>query len=242
MNKLVKRGFSAYKIFLKNKVVASIMMLSSGVMMFIGAIQGKGNDVYSLPILITTLGTLLTLWAVFRLGYLKSEYDGFKGTEDQVKKREFFAQILEGLVYATVAGVGVFLLSNHEFTNKALNLMAGFFTTLNGVFNIFTIYKNRETKNLRWEIRLVLMVLELILGPFFLINSDGLDINAYIIMGLLTSVAGTLEIITVSTRENLKDTIKDGKDILKIMKTGKKDSDVDIEIDGLDEEDEEDED
>lgn len=232
MNILVKRGFSAYKIFLKNKVVASIMMLSSGVMMFIGAIQGKGNDVYSLPILITTLGTTLTLWSVFRFGYLKSEYDGFKGTEDEVKKRELLAQIGETLVYAAVAGIGVFLLSNHDFTNKALNLMAGFFTTLNGVFNIFTIYKNRETKNLRWEIRLVLMVLELILGPFFLINSDGMDINAYIIMGLLTTVAGTLEIITVSTRENIRGTIKDGKDIVKIIKTGEKDPDIDIEIDG----------
>ena len=59
MNELVKRGFSAYKIFLKNKLVASIMMLFSGVMMFIAALQGKGNDVYSLPILITTLGTTL---------------------------------------------------------------------------------------------------------------------------------------------------------------------------------------
>ena len=63
MNKLVKRGFSAYKIFLKNKIASSIMMLFAGVMMFIAALNGKGNDTKSLPILITSLGTILSLWA-----------------------------------------------------------------------------------------------------------------------------------------------------------------------------------
>ena len=221
MNKLVKRGLSAYKIFLKNKFVASIMMLSSGIMMFIAALNGKGNDTYSLPILITSLGTVLTLWATYRLGYLKSEYDGFKGTEECVKKREIFAQIVEGLVYAAIAGIGVFLLSNQNFTDKALNIMAGFFTTLNGVLNIFTLYKTRENKNLRWEIRVVLMVFELILGPFFIINSDGLDIGWYIVMGALTTVAGVIEVITVSTKENLRGTINDGKEIVRIIKNGK---------------------
>ena len=239
MDKMVKRGLSAYKIFLKNKLVASIMMLSSGVMMFIGAIQGKGNDVYSLPILITSLGVALTLWSACKLGYLKCEYDHYKGTEDRVKKREIFAQIIEGLVYAAVAGVGVFLLSNHQFTDKALNLMAGFFTTLNGVLNIFNVYKGRENKTLRWEFRLVLMVFELILGPFFIINSDGLEVGWYIVMGALTTVAGIIEILTVSTKENIKGTINDGKNIVHIMKTGEKDPDLEDEID--DEEDEEDE-
>ena len=241
MNTLVKRGLSAYKIFLKNKLVASIMMLSSGIMMFIAALQGKGNDVYSLPILITTLGTVLTLWAVYRLGALKSEYTRLKGTDERIKKRELFAQIIEGLVYVTVAGVGVFLLSNHEFTNKALNLMAGFFTTLNGVLNIVTIYKNREIKNLRWKIRAVLMVFKLILGPFFIISSDSVDINGYIIMGALTTVAGVMEVITVTNKENIKGTLTDGKDIVHIMKTGKKDPEIDIQID-TDESEDEDED
>lgn len=241
MDKMVKRGLSAYKIFLKNKVVASIMMLSSGIMMFIGAIQGKGNDVYSLPILITSLGVILTLWSACKLGYLKSEYDGFKGTEDQVKKRELFAQIIEGLVYAAVAGVGVFLLSNHQFTDKALNLMAGFFTTLNGVLNIFNVYKGRENKTVKWEFRLVLMVFELILGPFFIIKSDGLDVGWYIVMGVLTTVAGVIEVLTVSTKENIKGTINDGKNIVHIMKTGKKDPDVEIQIDGADDEEEDEE-
>ena len=75
MNKLVKRGFSAYKIFLKNKIASSIMMLMAGVMMFIAALNGKGNDTKSLPILITTVGTILTLWTVYRFGYIKANYD-----------------------------------------------------------------------------------------------------------------------------------------------------------------------
>lgn len=225
MNKLVKRGLSAYKIFLKNKLVASIMMLSSGIMMFIAALNGKGNDTYSLPILITSLGTALTLWAVYRLGYLKSNYDKLKNTDTKIKKREIFMQILETLVYMVVAGLGVFLLSNQEFTNKVLNLMAGFFTTLNGILNIVTVYKNRSNKDFSWKFRIILMVFELILGPFFLINSDSIDIPGYIIMGALTTVAGIVEIISGTTRESIRGTVNDGKDIVRIMKTGKKKSD-----------------
>ena len=193
--------------------------------------KGKGNDVYSLPILITSLGVALTLWSACKLGYLKCEYDNYKGTEDQVKKRELLAQVIEGLIYAAVAGVGVFLLSNHQFTDKALNLMAGFFTTLNGVLNIFNVIKGRENRTVKWEFRVILMVFELILGPFFIINSDGLEVGWYIIMGALTTVAGIIEILTVTTKENIKDTIKDGKNIVHIMKTGEKDPDIDIEID-----------
>ncbi|MDO4752772.1 MAG: DUF308 domain-containing protein [Candidatus Saccharibacteria bacterium] len=220
MNELVKRGFSAYKIFLKNKLVASIMMLFSGVMMFIAALQGKGNDVYSLPILITTLGTTLTLWSVYRLGYLKCNYDHAKNTEIEIKKREILFQILETLIYMVVAGLGVFLLSNQGFTNKVLNLMSGFFTTLNGIFNIFTIYKNRENKDFGWKFRIILMVFELILGPFFLINSDSIDIPGYVIMGALTTVAGIIEVISAVTRENLRGTVSDGREIVRIIKDG----------------------
>ncbi len=118
--------------------------------------------------------------------------------------------------------------------------MAGFFTTLNGVLNIFTIYKGRDNRTLKWEFRVVLMVFELILGPFFVINSDGLDIGWYIVMGALTTVAGIIEVLTVSTKENLRGTINDGKDIVRIMKTGKKseDPEIEIEIDGEDDEEE----
>lgn len=225
MSKVLKRGLSVYKIFLKNKIVASIMMLSSGIMMFIGAIQGKGNDTYSLPILITSLGTCLTLWSVYKIGFLKA--DG------KNNKKELIFQISETLIYVVVAGLGVFLLSNHSFTDKVLNLMAGFFTTLNGVINIYTIIKTRENRNLRWEIRIVLMISELILGPLFIINSDGLDVGWYIVMGALTTVAGIIEVITVSNKENLKDALNDGKNIVHIVKTGKKAEDTEIEIDDI---------
>ena len=72
------------------------MMLFSGVMMFIAAIQGKGNDVYSLPILITYLGTILALWGVYRLGYIKSHFDeSGKNLEKSVKRKTMFMQIIE---------------------------------------------------------------------------------------------------------------------------------------------------
>ncbi len=224
MNKMVKRGISAYKIFLKNKLVASIMMLSSGIMMFIAALNGKGNDTYSLPILITSLGTILSLWATYRFGYIKSEYDKTKkapNTEKTIRKRELFFQILETLLYMVIAGLGVFLLSNHGFTNKVLNLMSGFFTTLNGIFGAINVYKGLSVRDFRWKLTIVLMVFELILGPFFLINSDSIDINGYIIMGGLTAVAGVVEVISSTTKENIRGTFSDGKEIMQIIKNGK---------------------
>ena len=223
MNKFVKRGFSAYKIFLKNKVAMSLMMLFSGVMMFAAAINGHGNDTKSLPTLITVIGTILTLWAAYRLGYVKSSLD--KVSEDaraerKIEKRALFFQVAEALLYAMVAALGVFLLTNEGLTNKILNLMAGSFTTLNGVLGAINIYKHREVKDFHWKVLLVLMVLELIIGPYFIINSDWIDIPGYIIMGVLTTVAGAIEVISTFTRENLKSTLNDGKKIVDIMRDG----------------------
>ena len=62
MDKYVKRGLGAYIIFLKNKVASSLLMLFSGIMMFIAALNGKGNDTKSLPTLITVVGAALTLY------------------------------------------------------------------------------------------------------------------------------------------------------------------------------------
>lgn len=223
MNKLVKRGLSAYKIFLQNKLVASIMMLFSGVMMFIAALQGKGNDVYSLPILITTLGTVLTAWAVYKFGYLKCEYDKLKFGQKEVKNgklKELIFQIGETLIYMVVAGLGVFLLSNHGFTDKVLNLMAGFFTTLNGVLGTIRAIKNRDNKDFGWKFMLVLTIIELALGPYFIITSDSIELNWYIVMGALTAIAGTVEVIHATTRGSIRDTIDDGKEIVRIIKNG----------------------
>ena len=98
--------------------------------------------------------------------------------------------------------------------------MAGGFTTLNGVLGVISAYKNRENKDFRWKFMIVLTVIELILGPYFIITSDSIDINGYIIMGVLTTVAGTIEVISALTKDNLKGTIKDGKDIVRIIKDG----------------------
>lgn len=225
MNKLVKRGLNVYKIFLKNKIATSFMMLFSGIMMFIAALNGKGNDTKSLPILITTVGTVLTLWTTYRLGYIKSNYDNFNNDNREEKiagRKILFSQIIEALIYAAIAGLGVFLLSNEGLTNKALNLMAGGFTTLNGVLGAISEYKNRENKDFRWKFMLVLMIFELIVGPYFIIVSDSIDIPGYIVMGALTIVAGLIEVISALTRDNIKGTINDGKEIVRIIKDGEK--------------------
>ncbi len=234
MNKLVKRGFSAYKIFLKNKMASSLMMLFSGVMMFAAAINGHGNDTKSLPTLITVIGTVLTLWAAYRLGYVKSNLDRVsKGdrAERKMEKRTLFLQVAEALLYAVIAALGVFLLTNEGLTNKILNLMAGGFTTLNGVLSAISTYKYREIKDFHWKVLLVLMVLELIIGPYFIINSDWIDIPGYIIMGVLTTVAGVTEVISAFTRENLKNTLDDGKKIVEIIRDNSDAGDADANID-----------
>lgn len=221
MNELVKRGFSAYKIFLKNKVASSIMMLFSGFMMFVAAINDHGNDTKSLPMLITGAGIVLTLWSAYRLGYVKCNLDHIGKENRAGRKAEhkaIFFQVLEALLYVAVAAIGVFLLSNEGFTNKALDLMAGFFTSLNGVLGVINLYKNRDNKDFRWKFMLVLTALELILGPYFIFASGSINIPGYIIMGVLTTFAGLVEVISAFTHENIRSTIQDGKKIVNIIK------------------------
>ena len=231
MDKYVKRGLSAYVIFLKNKIASSIMMLFSGVMMFIGGLQGRGNDTKSLPLLITALGAGLSFWAFFRLGYVKSNFDNAKASREikAEQRKMILFQAGESLLYVIIAGAGIFLLMNEGFTNKVLNLMAGFFTTLNGVFGAISAVKNRDNKDFRWKFMLVITALEFILGPYFIFGSDSIDITGYIIMGALTSVAGLIEVISAFTRENIRGTINDGKEIVHIIKDDKKEEDKDIE-------------
>ncbi|MBP5674848.1 DUF308 domain-containing protein, partial [Candidatus Saccharibacteria bacterium] len=102
-----------------------------------------------------------------------------------------------------------------------LNLMAGGFTTLNGVLGVISAYKNRNDKDFRWKFMLVLTIIELIIGPYFIIVSDSIDIAGYIIMGVLTMVAGLIEVISTFTKTNLKSTLDDGKEIIRIMKDDK---------------------
>ena len=225
MDKYVKRGFGAYKIFLKNKLASSVMMFMSGIMMFIGAMNGNGNDTKSLPILITTIGVLLTLYATFRLGYIKARFD-MVPKEDSVERNAglnvILMQCLEILLYMVVAGVGVFLLSNEQFTDKVLNLMSGGFTTLNGVLGAIGLYKSRgeEEMDFKRKLRIGLTVVELILGPVFIFMSDSIGVGWYVVMGALTTVAGLIEVVTALTHENIDSTIEDGKKIVSMIKDG----------------------
>ena len=218
MNKLVKRGISVYKIFLKNKIAMSLMKLVSGIMMFIAAINGHGNDTKTMPLMITLAGAGFAFWSLYRLGCIKSDYEKITDRQEKVlQKRAIYLQIGEAAVYIIIAIVGIFLLINESFTDKVLNLMAGGFTTLNGVLGAIKVFKGRELKNFRWKFTLVLTIIELILGPIF-IFAPTIDINGYIVMGALTSIAGTIEVISAFTMDNIKNTIKDGKDIARIVK------------------------
>ena len=218
MNKLVKRGISVYKIFLKNKIAMSLMMLFSGIMMFIAAINGHGNDTKTMPLMITLAGAGFAFWSLYRLGCIKSDYEKITDRQEKVlQKRAIYLQIGEAAVYVIIAIVGIFLLINESFTDKVLNLMAGGFTTLNGVLGAIKVFKGRELKNFRWKFTLVLTIIELILGPIF-IFAPTIDINGYIVMGALTSIAGTIEVISAFTMDNIKNTIQDGKDIARIVK------------------------
>lgn len=219
MNQLVVKGFNAYKIFLKNKLATSIMMLVSGVMMLIAAINGHGNDTKTLPSLITVVGVVLAFWSFYRIGYIKSGYDKQSDrAKKTVERQAFFSQILETLIYVAVAGLGFFLILNEGFTNKVLNLMSGGFTILNGVFGTIYVYKNRENKNPKWKFRVVLTVVELVVGIYFIIASDSVETAGFIIMGTLTTIAGSIEVFSSLTKESLRDTLQDGKEIVETLK------------------------
>ena len=219
----MKRGLGAYKIFLKNKLASSIMMFMSGIMMFIGAVNGNGNDTRSLPMLITSIGVILTLYAVFRLGYIKAHFDTIPKEDSPQRNaglKVILMQCLETLLYMAVAGVGVFLLSNQQFTDKVLNLMSGGFTTLNGVLGMIGLYKKRYEIDSWWKFRFGLSVVELVLGVIFIVMSDSIGVGWYVIMGALTTLAGIIEVVTALTHGEIDSTIEDGKKIVSIIKDG----------------------
>ncbi len=229
MNKLVKRGLKAYNIFLKNKLAASLMMLIPGLMMTFAAIQGNGNDTKSLPLMILLAGAVFSFWGFFRLGYSKCVIDRpIKDDDRGGWRRDFFLLMLETVLYLIIAALGVFLLMNESLTNRILNLMSGGFTTFNGVMGAIRAFKGRENKDFRWKFMAVLTLFELVWGIFFLINSDnigvegGFGVGSYLIMGIITSVAGFIEVISCLNAKTLKDTIEDGKEIVKTMKSDEK--------------------
>ena len=226
MNKLVKRGLKAYNIFLKNKLAASLMMLIPGLMMTFAAIQGNGNDTKSLPLMILLAGAVFSFWGFFRLGYSKCVIDRpIKDDDRGGWRRDFFLLMLETILYLIIAALGVYLLINESLTNRILNLMAGGFTTFNGIMGAIRAFKGRENKDFRWKFMAVLTLFELGWGIFFLINSDnigvegGFGVGSYLIMGIITSVAGFIEVVSCLNAKTLRDTIEDGKEIVKTMKS-----------------------
>lgn len=222
MNTVVKRGFGVYRIFLKNKLAMSAMMLVSGVMMLIAAVNGRGNDTVSMPLGITAAGAIFTFWSFYKLGYLRACFEKAENeTDKQIGRANVVLQVCETLVYLVVAVIGVFLLINHGLMNTVLNLMAGFFTTLNGVTGAMMLIKNRQIRGWRWWIKIVLTVIELVIGPHFIVYAVDIDQGWFTAMAVLTTVAGVIEVVSALTWESIRNTKKDGEDIMKIIKDEK---------------------
>lgn len=219
MNKLVKRGLKAYNIFLKNKIAASLMMFIPGLMMTIAALNGNGNDLKSLPLMILIAGELFSFWSLWRLGYIKANLDKMED-EDERKAawKIFLLQCGEAAIYLLIAALGVYLLINEDLTNRILNLMAGFFTTLNGVLGAIKVVKGRNNKNFAWKFKLFLTLFELGFGIYFLIAHADIGIKSYFVMGMITTIAGAIEVASCFNAETLKDTLEDGKEIVDTMK------------------------
>lgn len=219
MNKLVKRGLKAYNIFLKNKIAASLMMFIPGVMMTIAALNGNGNDLKSLPLMILIAGEIFSFWSLWRLGYIKANLDKMED-EDERKAgwKIFLLQCGEVAIYLLIASLGVYLLINEDLTNRILNLMAGFFTTLNGVLGAVKVVKGRNNKNFAWKFKLFLTLFELGFGIYFLIAHADINIKSYLVMGLITAIAGAIEVASCFNAKTLKDTLEDGREIVDTMK------------------------
>jgi uncharacterized membrane protein HdeD (DUF308 family) len=228
MNKLLKRAGNAWLIFIKNKVAGAVMMLISGIMMFIAAINGKGNDTKTLPFFILLAGAIFAFWGFYRIGYIKSNYESAESREEkQLERRVLISQIGETLLYLIVAALGVFLLMNESFTDKILNLMAGGFTILNGVFGILYILKHKDNKNFGWKFRIGLTIVEFAMGIYFIFASDSIGVSSYAVLGSITTIAGIIEVFHAMTRQNLEDAVRDGKDMIKAFKDDSVDEDGD---------------
>ena len=230
MNKLVKRGFSAYRVFLKDKLAMALMMFIPGVMMFLGALNGKGNDTVAMPLGITVAGSVFTFWACYQVGRIKTELDHLGERDDRRSmQKALILQILEGMLYLVVMVAGILLLINQGFVNKFLNLMSGGFTTLNGVLGAIKLFKRRENKNYRWYFRLVLTLVELTVGPYYFFASDSISSGWFMTMAILTMVAGAVEVVSALTPDSIRSSIKDGKDIVRILKDEPREDEEDPE-------------
>ena len=200
------------------------MMFVSGLMMAIAGFNGNGNDTKTLPSVIAFFGFAFSLWAFYRIGYVKSHYDNQKNREEkQLEKKVLIMQVFEAVLYLLITALGVFFFVNEGFTNKVLDLMCGCFTILNGIFGCIYVYKNREEKNFSWKFRIALTAIEFGMGLYFIFASNSINSVGYAIMGSLTTIAGLIEITHAITQENIENTLKDGKNIIKVLKDEKDD-------------------
>lgn len=220
MNKILQRVANAWLIFIKNKLAGAVMMFISGLMMAIAGFNGNGNDTKMIPSLITLIGVMLSLWAFYRVGYIKSEFNQIDDQEEKsLKRKVLIRQVIEAIVYLLVTALGVFFFVNENFTNKILDLMCGGFTILNGIFGCIYIYKNRENKKFGLKFRIGLTILEFGMGIYFILASNSINATGYAIMGSMTTVAGIIEIAHAITRKNIEDAVRDSRDIVKALKS-----------------------
>ncbi len=221
MKVLVTRGVSIYKIVMKNKLIMSIMMLVNGILMSVAAFQGKGNDTKTMPTAITAAGAVLLAWTIYKFWREKSIVSRAKASGENAKeeRKNLIFLGLESVLYLGVTIVGIFLLFNEDIMSKILNLMAGFFTSLNGILGLIRAYKQREEKDtVFWRFMMTLTVLELIIGPYFIFGSDSISTPGFAVMGVLTAIAGLIEVISSLSFKSITSTYQDGKDIVKTLK------------------------
>ena len=191
--------------------------------MAIGAFNGRGNDTKTMPFAIFAAGAVFSFWAFYKIGYMKASLEKVKREERSEARKAFFLQIGETALYLAIAGVGLFLLLNEGFMNIVLNLMTGGFSILNGVFGTMFVVKNREHHaTFWWRFRLGLTILEFVLGAYFIFASSTINTVGFAIMGILTTIAGVIEVFSALTKEELEKTMKDGKEIVKTLKDEEK--------------------
>ena len=58
-------------------------------------------------------------------------------------------------------------------------------------------------------------------GVIFIVLADSIVRAGFIVMGVITIIAGVIEVLSALTKESLEQTLKDGKDILKALKEDK---------------------
>ena len=67
---------------------------------------------------------------------------------------------------------------------------------------------------------LCLAVIELALGIYFLVAFASISNDALAVVGIITAIAGVIEVANTLKKEPIEKTIEDGKEILKTLREG----------------------